>query len=114
MFLLSDLITSVRELLQDTVEPYRYDDDRLYRALNSAFSEAYRIRPDLFVGVDFAIPYVSSADSGDPFPLDQQFCNAFIDFVVSITELSDDEWTVDNRAMAFMGLFNARLGGRQQ
>ena len=112
MFLLSDLIGQVRELVQDEVTPYRYSDDRLYRTLNNAFTEAYRVRPDIFVDVNFVIPFVTPADSGDTFPLDQQFYMAFVDFVVSMTEFSDDEWTVDGRAMAYLNLFGARLGGK--
>lgn len=113
MFLLSDLIEQAREIVQDEVEPYRYSDVRLYRTLNTAFTEAYRIRPDLFVGLDFVIPYVAPADSGDTFPLDQQFYLAFVDFVVATVEFSDDEWTIDNRAMAFLQMFTTRLGGGQ-
>lgn len=114
MFLLSDLIIQVRELLQDQVEPYRYSDDRLYRTLSSAFVEAYRIRPDIFVDLKFQIPFVVPSNSIDTFPLDQQFYMAFVDFVTSMTEFSDDEWTVDARAMSLLQLFNSRLGGRQQ
>jgi hypothetical protein len=110
MFLLSDLISQSRELLQDEVEPYRYDDERLYRTLNNAFAEAYRLRPDIFVDLDFTIPFVTTANSTDTFPLDQQFYNPFVDYVVSMTEFSDDEWTVDGRAMAFLQLFGRRLG----
>ena len=112
MFLLSDLIGQVRELVQDEVTPYRYSDDRLYRVLNNAFAEAYRIRPDIFVDLDFTIPFVAPADSTDTFPLDQQFYTAFVDFVTATTELSDDEWTVDGRAMTLMQLFSARIGGK--
>lgn len=114
MFLLSDLVTQVRELVQDEVEPYRYDDARVYRTLNNAFVEAYRIRPDIFVDLDFQIPYVSAANAADTFPLDQQFYVAFVDFVVSMIEFSDDEWTVDGRAASLLTLFNARIGGKAQ
>lgn len=124
MFLLSDLISQVRELLQDEVEPYRYPEARLYRTLNTAFTEAYRIRPDIFVDLEFKIPFVivSNPDAvppivgneADVFQLDQQFYQAFVDFVTSMTEFSDDEWTVDGRAGTFLQLFNAKLGGPRQ
>ena len=112
MFLLSDLITQVRELVQDEVVPYRYSDVRLYRTLNNAFVEAYRIRPDIFTSLDFTIPFVEPADAADTFPLDQQFYMAFVDFVTSMVEFSDDEWTIDGRAASLLSLFNARLGGK--
>ncbi len=114
MFLISDLIIQVRELLQDNVVPYRYSDDRLYRTLNSAFTEAYRIRPDIFVTLKFQIPFLTPSNSADTFQLDQQFYAAFVDFVTAMTEFSDDEWTVDARAMTLLKLFTMRLGGRQQ
>ncbi len=115
MFQISDLITQVREYIQDEQSSsYRYTDERLYRILNNAYAEAYRIRPDLFVSLDFEIPYVSPVNAGDTFQLDQQFYMAFVDFVTAMVEFSDDEWTVDGRATAFLQLFNARLGGPRQ
>lgn len=114
MFLLSDLISQVRELVQDEVEPYRYSDARLYRTLNNAFAEAYRVRPDIFVDLEFQVPFVTPLNVLDEFPLDVQFYTAFVDFVTSMTELSDDEWTVDSRAIALLQLFNSRLGGPQK
>lgn len=110
MFLLSDLITQVRELVQDEVEPYRYSDERFYRTLNNAFAETYRLRPDIFVDLNFVIPFVTPVNATDTFPLDQQFYTAFVDFVVSMTEFSDDEWTVDGRAMTLLQLYGARIG----
>jgi len=114
MFLLSDLLIQVRELVLDEVVPYRYSDDRIFRTLNNAYVEAYRIRPDIFVDLDFQIPFVTAANSPDPFQLDQQFYNAFVDYTVSMIEFSDDEWTVDGRAIGYLTLFNQRLGGKSQ
>lgn len=45
----SDYISDVRTLLQDTIEPFRYDDASLIVAFNVTLLEARRIRPDLFV-----------------------------------------------------------------
>lgn len=132
MFLLSDLVNQVRELVLDLETPYRYSDARIYRAINSAYIEAYGIRPDIFVDLKFKIPFVvppvpipptAPANPGLPVPrptpvippqqfqLDQQYFNAFVDYVVSRIEFSDDEWTVDGRAMTFLSLFVQRLRG---
>lgn len=112
MWTLSDLVTEVREFLQDEVVPYRFSDDRIYRLLNNAFGEAYRIRPDIFIGVDFVLPSYTSADSATDFPLDRQYFPAFVDFVVGTIEMADDEFTVDGRATAMLNIFQSRLGGR--
>lgn len=100
MATIDNLVTQARDLLQDTVEPYRFSDDRLIRSVNNAFNEAYRKRPDIFIDLDLAIPEVTITDD---FPLDTQFFPAFIDYVVGFTELADDEFAVDGRATALMG-----------
>ena len=119
MFLLSDLVLQVRELVLDLQEPYRYDDARIYRTINNAYVAAYGIRPDIFVDLQFKIPFVVAptlpitipAPAPLEFQLDQQFYNAFVDYVVSMIEFSDDEWTVDGRAMGFLSLFSQKLRG---
>ena len=113
MWTIEDLLTQARDLLQDTVTPYRFSDARLLRTLNNAFGEGYRKRPDLYVGVSLVIPFVSSADLADPFPLDDQFFPAFVEYVVGFTEMSDDEFTVDGRAQALLNLFFGKLGQAQ-
>src|SRR5437879_6025050 len=44
-----DYVSDARTLLQDTVQPYRYDDPSLLVALNVTLLEARRLRADLFV-----------------------------------------------------------------
>lgn len=112
MWTLSDLVTEAREFLQDEVTPYRFSDDRIYRIINNAFAEAYRIRPDIFIGVNFIIPMYTPADSATDFPLDRRYFPAFVDFVVATIEMADDEFTVDGRASTMLNIFQARLGGR--
>ena len=43
-------ITIARDLLQDTLAPYRYTDGELAEALGLALLEARRHRPELFIG----------------------------------------------------------------
>jgi hypothetical protein len=114
MWTLSDLVTEAREFLQDEVTPYRFSDARIYRIVNNAFGEAYRLRPDLFVGVSYTIPHYTAADSAELFPLDTQYFPAFVDFVVGTIELADDEFAVDGRATAMLNIFQSRMGGGLQ
>lgn len=113
MSTISDVITSSRELLQDTVTPYRFSDDRLVRTLNGALREVFRIRPDLFLSASFVIPEYVEADLASPpnFPLEEQYYNTVVEFIVGWTELSDDEFTMDNRAAALLTAFRNQLIG---
>ena len=109
---LGDAITESRYLLQDYLAGnYRYSDDRLYAALNDAFSQVYRLRPDLYLSLDFTVPSYTSADSATAFPISEQYFSAVVYYVVGITELSDDEFTADGRAVTVMQGFKRELLG---
>ena len=56
------VITQVRRLLQDTTTPYRHSDDELVDNFNGAMREAFRIRPDLFLGLSYTYPIYTTAD----------------------------------------------------
>ncbi len=45
----ADYISDARTLLQDTIAPYRYDDDSMLVAFNVTLLEVRRVRADLFV-----------------------------------------------------------------
>jgi len=114
MSTISNVIESSRELLQDTVAPYRFSDDRLVRTLNSAVREVFRIRPDLFLSVSYVIPTYVEADLVAPsitFPIEEQFYNVVVEFITGFTELADDEFTVDGRAVLLLTSFRNQLMG---
>jgi len=108
---ISDIVTSSRELLQDGTVPYRYDDARLVRTYNSALREAFRIRPDLFLGVSYVLPTYSDADLAVDLIVEEQYYNAIVAFIVGWTEMSDDEFALDQRAAALLTAFRNQLVG---
>jgi len=109
MYLISDVIDQVRFILQDRREPYRHSDDELLAYFNNAVAEAYRIRPDLFLGLGYTLTAYTPANLGDNFPLAQFLAPQFIAYIAGFAELSDDEFAVDNRAMVLMNKFTAGL-----
>ncbi|NCF83278.1 MAG: hypothetical protein GWP74_16870, partial [Proteobacteria bacterium] len=62
---LSDITTAARNTLQDggVLVGERYDDPQVLEALNMAFTELYRLRPDAFVAtIATAPPFYVAAD----------------------------------------------------
>jgi hypothetical protein len=105
----SDYITYARVVLQDQVAPFRYPDADLLEGLNLAFSEARRLRPDLFLGVA-TLPSYTTNDT-TPVVIDSQYPMALIYYMVASAEMKDEEWTQDARAVQFMAEFKRMLTG---
>jgi len=108
----SDYITDARTLLQDVIQPYRYDDPSLLVAFNTTILEARRIRPDLFVynhGHD-RVPSFNSNDN-EEFKMEPAFRLAFVFGTVAHALMRDQEDIEDSRATAFMSAFNSMLIG---
>ncbi len=105
----SDYVTYARVLLQDEVSPFRYPDNDLVTGLNLAFSEAKRMRPDMFLGVA-TVPFFTANDT-TAVTLDPMFQMAFIYRMVAEAELKDEEYTQDARAVALLGQFKQILTG---
>jgi hypothetical protein len=104
------IIRQVRVLLQDQdVGHYRYPDIDLIMNLNHGMSEMFRIRPDLFLKVNFIIPVYSGDLVDVPVAVEQQYAPSLVYFVVGLTQARDDESTQDARAAAFMKIFSASL-----
>jgi hypothetical protein len=109
---IDDIITNARDLLQDTdSDSYRYSDARLLRAINNAFADTKRLRPDLLTINDSEIPSYTTTTSDEDFPLDGMYVPAFIDYVVGYVEMSDDEYTVDSRAAQLLTIFTTKMVG---
>lgn len=103
----SDYIAYARELLQDTKDtPYRYSDMSLVRALALSLPEAKKLRPDLFLNV--TIPSITANDI-TPVPMDEMYRTALVYYMVGIAQLRDDEEVQDQRAAAFLTMFQAKL-----
>lgn len=101
------IIDDARELLQDTVAPYRYSDASLIRSLNIAVLEARRLRADLFLPA-FTLPeYATPGDATTAIP--DMYRPAFVYYVAGKAQLRDDETTQDARATVFLNKFVAQL-----
>jgi hypothetical protein len=106
-------IDEAREILQDTVEAYRYSDTVLLNILNRALQEVGRIRPDAywadFETDDIAIPEIEVADLGDAFQIPMQFFFPIVSFIVAWAEVLDDEFVADGRADMLIKQFKAQV-----
>jgi hypothetical protein len=106
-----DYIDDVRTLLLDKIKPYRYADDELIVALNTALLEGRRLRADLFVTkYGNSVPSFS-APSGEEVPIEPQFRLAFVYGIAAHALLRDDEDVQDTRAASFRDLFDNMLTG---
>lgn len=103
----ADYVTYARILLQDQVAPYRYPDQDLLLALTSALPDAKKLRPDLFLSTT-TLPVFSAVDS-TVVPMDQMYRMPILYYVVGMAQLRDDEEVQDQRAAAFLNLFEAKL-----
>jgi len=108
-------IDEAREILQDTDEPYRYDDSILLNILNRALQELGRIRPDAFWTTfttdDIVVPEVTTLDLSTTYPLPMQFYLPVVSFIVAWAEVLDDEFTQDGRAGMLLQQFKTQVMG---
>ena len=103
-----DYVDYARELLQDTKNsPYRYSDTSLVRALSLSLPEAKKLRPDLFLNV--TIPTFSTAAMTASVPMDEMYRTSLAYYMCGIAQLRDDKEVQDQRAAAFLGMFQAKL-----
>lgn len=103
-----EYIDAVRTLLQDTHEgAYRYSDDNIKLALHLAFTEAYRLRPDMFVGR--MVPNMLDAGYTTVVPAPEGYQSAFMYYAAGHVQLQDQEDTQDNRASVFLNKFTSQL-----
>lgn len=105
-----DCLFEAREILQDTIQPYRYGDESLCAILTTAIREARRLRPDLFVESLFSpLPIVTATDLAAPFPMTEMYWAATVNYIVGRAELRDDQFNADGRASAMLASFKAQL-----
>lgn len=108
------MITGVRVLLLDKIEPFRYSDHSLLAALNIALNEGRRLRPDIFIaryGVEEPAQYAEI--SGEQIPVERQFLLAFEYGVAGHALLRDEEDIQDSRANTFLANFERILVGQR-
>jgi hypothetical protein len=109
----ADYVADARTLLQDKIQPYRYDDPSLLIAFNLTLLEARRLRSDLFVfnltvnGQTQAFTVVD----GTYVEMEPQFRLALLHGLVAHALERDQEDYQDQRSTAFMSMFTAGLIG---
>lgn len=110
----ADYIDDARTILQDLIEPFRYDDDSLLTALNVAMTEARRIKPELFVyNFENNGQVQAFLEVDDTYvAIETQFRLAIAHGIVGHALERDQEDYQDQRATAFLALFTQGLVGR--
>jgi hypothetical protein len=110
------LLTEARGILQDTDPSVdgltRYSDADLVAAFNDALLQARMKRPDIFLdmGMRNSVPqYVMPDDVATVFPLDPMFYPAFLFYVVGRSEIREDTFSDDSRAVTLMNKFVSGL-----
>jgi hypothetical protein len=111
--LLAEAVFAIRSLCQDLLSPTRYTDADIAVAINNGLALAYRLRPDLFVGL-FEVPSCKTADLTDGIallPIDDMYAPALTEHAAGWLMLRDDEYTADGRASALLASFRSSLQG---
>ena len=109
------LISEARQLLNDEIPisgESRYADNELTTALNDALEQTRSKRPDAFLRYGLRIPlpiYVLPADAATLLPIEDQFHPPLLFYVVGRSELTEDTFSDDNRAVTMMGKFTSML-----
>jgi hypothetical protein len=111
---IDDAVAEARRILNDTnaTVGYRYDDATLVSALNMGLLEARRLRPDLFRAYYGAgLPRFAETDlaTSTALPVNEMYMPPLAGFMAGWVELTDDEFTIDNRAGTLLQRFAAQL-----
>lgn len=107
----SDYIESARQLLQDSVAPFRYADSDVLVGLNMMLLEARRLRPDLFIKqFGNKVPHYDVND-GSEVPMEPQFRLGLAYGTAAYVLSFDQEDVNDQRATSFYAFFHNVLAG---
>lgn len=105
------MLLDARAILNDVVPitgKTRYSDEDLIQAFNSALFEVRAKRPDAFLGVGLRVgvpQFVMPDDQAEVFPLDQTFYPLCVNYIVGKSELREDEFAAEGRAVALLNKF---------
>lgn len=107
---MQSVIDFARMTLNDDEKVRDTDADLLVYA-NIALDEAYRLRPDLFLGqyTATALTEGNQRALGDAFPIDARFRSAVADYIIGRAEIADDEHANSGRAGALLAKFEKGL-----
>jgi hypothetical protein len=109
------LVTEARQILNDetpiTGAP-RFPDDDLVTAVNDGVAQIRTKRPDAFLrfGLRKSVPvYSFPGDEATLLPFDDIFYAPLLNYVVGRSELTEDTYSDDGRAVAMLNKFVAQL-----
>ena len=108
---LGGLFAEARRILSDD-DGVRYTDADLVAAFNDALLQARAKRPDAFfiLGLRNQVPqYVMPGDEDALFPLDQVFYPAFLFYICGRSELREDTFSNEGRAVVLSNKFVSQL-----
>ena len=109
------LVAEARQLLNDTIPisgAPRFTDAQLVAALNECLLQVRAKRPDAWLGFGLrtSLPvYVLPTDNVTPLPIEDQFYSAMLFYVVGRSELIEDTFSEDSRAVTMMSKFTTML-----
>lgn len=106
------VVDAARVLVQDVAQPYRYDTRTLAGYVSEAMAEARRARPDLFLGtLRSPLPIYTEADVLVAIPLPDSYFSQVVNYVVGRTDLREDAFAQDGRAITLIQAFGVSLTG---
>lgn len=130
-------VYSTRVRLQDMIYPYRYSDNSVVAALNSALFDVQRLRPDIFLDLKYQRPlkkgdigdgsisnfyslndvvyqpppnqYLPDPTQGSYVSIPSKFSEPIIWYMAGQLQLFDVNDATDQRAQAFLQKFQTEL-----
>lgn len=118
----ADYVYQCRVLLQDLVVPARYPDEDIISALNMAFYEIARLRPDILMDAKYqgattmrsvyTSPTINTYDNintDEVVSIPDPYRMPLLYFITGYVQLRDAEEMQDARASALMNKFTSQL-----
>ena len=111
-----NVVLAARAIIQDEREPLRVPDAQMALYVTEALSEARRLRPDLFLTtLRDAVPLYTAANMATTIPLPDMLFPQVVNYVAGRTDLREDTFSQDGRAILLMQAFGVALvGGKTQ
>lgn len=111
---ITDYVNECRVLLLDSTAPFRYSDVTLVTSMNVTLLEARRLRADIFIYNKLVngqqVPSFTAVD-GTKLVMEEQFRLAILHGMMGHALQRDQEDIQDERAGAYMKIFNDMLIG---
>ena len=107
---LQDVVTQARDILQDSVSPFRYSDPKLEQYANDYLHMMRRESPDLFFGSLTAA--LTNLVLANDFPLGWEYVQRAAAYVVGRADLWEAEHAESGRAAGMLGLSGRAQGAK--